>query len=123
MAKALRNYLKMVVVFVVLYYVIKGAAMLIMPAIQPLFQVNPHFVLLTVPLEVLIVMVIQALFFFVFPGFIIGEKKFFKALIDNFRLFSSNAGAVFILILLPSLLFLPGKSHPLITVFSQSKTE
>jgi hypothetical protein len=108
--KAITNYLKMAIVFVVLYYVIKGVAMLIFPILQPLFKINPHFVLLTVPVEILLIAVIQALFFFVFPGFIIGEKKFFKAIVQNFQLFSNNAGAVFILILLPSLLFLPGKA-------------
>ncbi|MFC1809019.1 hypothetical protein ACFL3D_02710 [Candidatus Omnitrophota bacterium] len=106
---ALKNYIKMLIVFIGLYYTIKGCATFSLSLMRPLFEINPHFVLLTVPLEVIIITVIQACFFFVFPAFIIGERKFFKGIAENFMLFINNAGAVFVLIIIPSLLFIPSK--------------
>jgi len=67
-------------------------------------------VLCTVPLEVLIVTGVQALFFFVFPAFIIGERKFLKGLIENFQLFFTHTRAVLTMIIMPSLLFIPAKT-------------
>jgi hypothetical protein len=108
--KAFKNYLRMVIIYLVLYYLIKVIAVVFLSLLRPLFQMNPYTVLLTVPLEVLIVTAIQGLFFFVFPAFIIGEKKLIKGLIENFQLFFTNTRAIFVLIILPSLLFIPAKA-------------
>jgi hypothetical protein len=108
--KAFQNYLKMVIIYLMLYYLIKVIAVALLSLLRPLFQMNPYTVLLTVPLEVVIVTGVQAFFFFVFPVFVIGERKFIKGLIENFQLFFTNTRAIIVLIIVPSLLLIPAKA-------------
>ena len=103
---AVRNYIKMILVFTLFFFFAKVAGKGALKIVTALVSAPHAVVFISIGVDIILITLVQAIAFFIFPSFIIGGKKLVAGILEGIRLFVKYGRSVFVLVLLPTLLFI-----------------